>query len=291
MPVIIVHSSKERGPHLAAAVMAVTLARLSQPLRTQSRHQQAKYEKTRPNNPNRLTINQHVFPLMSMARFSDQSGRVSVHDLRRGKTFRAKPTNPLFQARRAWDQQTESVYMKRIEDKFQKAVVPIIDGKLQALPSEAKAAVDAMYALWHIRARLREIDSQEFQLNEVRGANLTKEQEENLEANGYLFVRESGKIPSRQLNGAELQMRTGDFVRELENSVGRWGVISTQSGEFIVPDVPMNGVIPLTPQLALIQSAPDGMITEKNLAEVNFAMRARSEDYFFSRGLLNCPFF
>jgi hypothetical protein len=68
------------------------------------------------------------------------------------------------------------------------------------------------------------------------------------------------------------------------------GVITMQSGEFIVPDVPQNGIIPVTSRLALVHSTPDGMIVEQNLAEINRAMRAGSEDYFFARDFSHCPF-
>jgi len=237
-----------------------------------------------------LTVRQHVFPSKSIERFTDQSGRVSVHDLRRNEVFSATPGNSIFYADRAWDQRAESGYMKRIEDDFQKVVAPIVEGKAQTIPSEAKAAIDRFFALWYMRSRYREIESQEIQLNGIPGSNLTKEQEENLEKNGYIFARKSGRMPARQLNGVELWMRTNDYARELASSVMRWGVIAAQSGEFIVPDVPSHGIIPLTPRLALVQSAPDGMITERNLAEVNLAMRATSQDYFFARDFSNCPF-
>jgi hypothetical protein len=49
-----------------------------------------------------------------------------------------------------------------------------------------------MYALWHTRSRQREIESQEIQLNVAPGNDYTKEQEENLEKNGYMFVRKGG---------------------------------------------------------------------------------------------------
>jgi hypothetical protein len=237
-----------------------------------------------------LTVNQHVFPSKSIERFTGQSGRLSVHDLRRDKVFPARPENSIFLAHRAWDQRAESGYMKRIEDDFQRLVAPIVEAKAQTIPSEAKAAIDIFFALWYMRSRYREIESQEIELNGISGGDLTKEQEENLEKNGYAFVRENGRMPARQLNGAELQMRTGNYACDLANSVTRWGVISTQSGEFIVPDVPSHGIIPLAPRLALVQSAPDGMITERNLAEINRAMRATSQEYFFARDFSNCPF-
>jgi len=290
MPVIVVHSSGDQGPYLAAAVMAATLARASGPLKAREQRGRTKVEKTRPRNPNKLTIGQHVFPMKSIERFTSQGKRVAVHDLHRGKIFPARPGNPIFLAFRAWDQRAESGYMKRIEDEFQEIVVPIVAGKTPTVAAEAKAAIDRMYALWYMRTRLREIESQEIQLNGIPGTNLTKEQEENLEANRYLFVRGSGAMPACQLNGVELEMRTNNFALDLASSVTRWGGISTQSGEFIVPDVPSHGIIPLMPQLALVQSAPDGMITEKNLAEINLAMRTLSQDYFFARDLSKCPF-
>ena len=38
--------------------------------------------------------------------------------------------------------------MKPIEDEFQTVVAPIVEGKVGAISSEQKAAVDRMYALW-----------------------------------------------------------------------------------------------------------------------------------------------
>ncbi|MGL4262612.1 MAG: hypothetical protein ACRCTX_13435 [Afipia sp.] len=290
MPVFVVHSSGDQGPHLAAAVMAVTLARASGPFRAREQRGRTKFEKTRPRNPNRLTVNQHVFPSKSIERFTGQGRRVAVYDLHRNVVFRARPANPVFLTFRAWDQRAEAGYMKHIEDEFQTIVAPIADGKTQTIAPEAKPFIDRMYALWHTRSRQREIESQEVQLNVAPGSDYTKEQEENLEKNGYMFVRKGGGIPGRQLNGIELEMRADDLARHLAGSVPRWGVISTQSGEFIVPDVPSHGIIPVTPRLALVQSAPDGMITERNLAEINLAMRTLSQDYFFARDLSTCPF-
>jgi hypothetical protein len=289
MPVIKVIDSG--GSYLAAAVMAVTLAKASKPTKIHEQRKRVRTERTRPRNPNSLTVDQHVFPSKSIERFTDQRGRVSVHELHRAQVIRAKkPDNAIFCARRAWDQRAEAGYMKRIEDDFQKIVGPIVEGKTQTLAPELKAPVDRMYALWYMRSRYRELESQEIQLNGIAGDDLTKEQEENLEKNGYLFTRKSGRIPARQLNGLELQLRIDSYARELAGSLTRWGVISTQSGEFIVPDVPSHCIIPLTPRLALIGPAPDGMIVERNVAEINRAMRATSRDYVFARDFSSCPF-
>jgi hypothetical protein len=133
MPVIKVIDSG--GSYLAAAVMAVTLAKASEPTKIHEQRKRVRTERTR--NPNSLTVDQHVFPSKSIERFTDQRGRVSVHELHRAQVIRAKkPDNAIFCARRAWDQRAEAGYMKRIEDDFQKIVGPIVEGKTQTLAPE-----------------------------------------------------------------------------------------------------------------------------------------------------------
>jgi hypothetical protein len=84
-------------------------------------------------------------------------------------------------------------------------------------------------------------------------------------------------------------IRTNRYADHRATTIPRWGV-TTALGEFIVPDVKPHGVLPLTPQQALISAAPDGMIIEQNLAQFNDAMRSLSEDYFFARDFARCPF-
>jgi hypothetical protein len=278
-----------QGSHLAAAAMAVALSKGSEPVKAAAeRPRRARPEKTRPRNPNRLTVNQHVFPLKTMEQFA-QDGRVSVYLIPRCEVRSAKPNNPLFCARRAWDERAEAGYMKRIEDEFQAIVAPIIDGRVGTIAREHKPAVDRMYALWYMRARYRDLEEQEIQLNGIAGDVLTKEQEENLEKNGYMFARKGGTMPARQLNGVQMQMRIDAYARQLAAEVTGWGVISAQSGEFVVPDVPPHTIIPLSPHLALVGSIRDGVIVEQNLAEINRAARAASQEYFFARDLTKRP--
>jgi hypothetical protein len=74
-----------------------------------------------------------------------------------------------------------------------------------------------------MRSRYRELEAQEVQLNGNVGSALTKEQEENLEKNGYVFARTSGKMPARQLNGLALQLRIDSYAHDLVAAVTRWG--------------------------------------------------------------------
>jgi hypothetical protein len=275
--------------HNAVAVMARTLAMAAEPISSPTKRKRAQAEKTRKGNPNRLTIKQHVFPLKSIERFFDEAGRVAVRDVHRSKTIRLKPDNPIFCAARAWNESTEAGFMKRIEDAFQRAVDPIVAGATDTIAAEDKGIIDRSYALWHMRARFRVLESEVVALNGLIGSMLTKAQEENLEKNGYIFARKDGTMPARHLNGVQLRMRVDHFALELANTVTRWGVITPQSGEFIVPDVPSHGIIPLSPKLALAKSSPDGMIRESNLAEINRSLRDLSEAYYFARDLAACP--
>ncbi len=103
-------------------------------------------------------------------------------------------------------------------------------------------------------------------------------------------VQHDVQHPARQLNGVLLQIRTDQYAFHLSTDVPRWAVIVARAGEFIVPDMPWHGIIPLTPRMALVRSSPDGTITEQNLAQINSAVRETSQDYFFARDFASCPF-
>lgn len=283
MGVIKVFSST--GIHVAAALMGALAAGRPEFSPNQSR---PKPEKTRKKNPNRLTVYQHVYPHRSIARFADNDGWVSVHDMTRRKVRRAKPNDAIFCARRAWDQRAEAGYMKDIEDRFQSIAEALIDGQGTISSVEDKQAIERFFALWYMRSRHRELEDQTIKLNGINGDNLTKEQEENLEAKGYLFARTGGIVPARQLNGLWLQSQIDGYTRDL-SSVERWGVIQPQSGEFVITDTPLHMVIPLTPKLALVGNAPDGVILADNLMQINRLIVAGSQRYFLARDLSECP--
>jgi hypothetical protein len=250
----------------------------------------AKYEKPQKKNRHLLTVRQHVFPSASIARFAGTEGRVSLHNVARSQVRLAKPDDDIFCAMRAWDQRAERGYMKRIEDEFQILASKVIEGVLSEIGEAEKGVVDHFYALWHMRARHRTLPSQEIKLDGVTGGGgLTRDQEENLEINGYSFMRPDGKFVARQVNGIQLQMLSGRYADELQRET-RWGIIRAQSGEFVVPDVPAHLIIPLTPHVCLISCGTTGIILQSNVAEINRVIRAASKEYFFARDFASCPF-
>ncbi len=289
MPIIRIFCKESGHPSVdaAAAVMGRTLGLLPRPA-AKSPAMASRPEKTRPRNPNELTIKQHVFPARSIRSFVGQRGRVAVFDMLRSKLRHAGPDDPIFCAMRAWDQPTE-MHMKHIEDRFQSIVRPLLHGATDSIAASHKRDIDSMFALWYMRARYRRLDMQTIQLSAVSGNALTLAEEENLEKNGYLFVREGGAVPARQLNGLQLRMRIAGYADDLA-AIGGWGVVHAQSGEFVVPDVPVHTIIPISPRLALVAPAPDGVILEANLAEINSAVRRGCREYYFGRDLSMCPF-
>ena len=111
-----------------------------------------KYEKLQPGNPHQLTVNQHCFPRASIARFAGHDDRVDVRLMEHSKTIRAKPEDPVFCARRAWDEKAESGFMLEVESRYQDLAHEIASGRLtRRLEPDEQSVVTDMYGLWNIR--------------------------------------------------------------------------------------------------------------------------------------------
>ena len=249
-----------------------------------------KPEKPQRGNPHELPCEQHVFPAASIARFADASGRVCLHDLVRDMERPARRDDSLFLAKRAWDYRAEAGYMKTIEDAFQELASRIIDGAVSHIGDAEKAIVDDFCALWNARATHRELPQQEIQAKGIidGGSGLTPDQEEMLEKNGYCFMRAGGRQPARQLNGIAIHLWIRRIVDSL--STAQWGIIRALEGQFIVPDFSDRAFVPLTPTLCLMSPSLDGVINERNVAEINSFNKTASRDYFFARDFSKCPF-
>ena len=248
----------------------------------------SKPAKTRPGNPSGLTLSQHVFPAKCIARFTDAGGTLQVHDLLRGRTRKAKPKDQIFCARRAWDQRSEAGYMRDIEIRFQAAAEAVIAKRCGLVQGPDRRSVDDFFALWYVRSRFNQLRDQETELVGLDGDELTLEQEENLERDHYVFVRSGGFVPTRHLNGIWIQQSVDEFCKRFK-PVSTWRVVVSEGGQYIVPDVPTQWIIPLTPDLALIGNVSDSSINQDNLAQLNRDTVAGSRYYYFARQLDQCP--
>jgi hypothetical protein len=288
--VIRVHENPKAGVgggYLAAAVMganaSIDFAQLERDAR-----QGKILRDDMPTKGSGLTIDGHTFPNKSIRRFCN-NGVVDVCDKVRNIQRHAKSDDRIFCAVRAWDQRSESGYMIRIENQFQRLADGILAGHVTTIDEEQNHLIDNFYALWYYRSRLRYLPYLEHQLNGVDSAGYTKEQEEALERDWQLFVREGGRIPARQLNGLRIQFLADNYARQIKGMT-KWRIITPQEGEFIVPDIPNIPAVPLTPTLCLFSTAPsDGMIVKEAVADFNRQFKEGSWEYFFARDLAACP--
>lgn len=251
--------------------------------------QKTKYEKTQPKNPHQLVVSQHIFPAKSISRFTNTNNIVSLRDKKHQVERLAKPNDPIFCAKRSWDQRAEKGYMLQIENDFQNLIDRILDNNVCEIGNDEKNIINYFYALWFMRSRHRYLEEQETQMKGVSGHNWTQEQEEIFEKKGCAFTREGGKVPARVINGIRLQVVIDSYtVNDLSNS--DWGIIQAQEGEFVVPDITSHMIIPLTPTVCLVSPSQNGIIIKSNVAEINRALVSTSQEYYFARDFLNCPF-
>ncbi len=241
------------------------------------------YEKTQQGNPHRLTIKQHVIPVKTIQRFAQQNGKVevSIGSSRTLKQFKAN--NPVFWTSRVWDQRAEHGYMKQIEDKFQALVDQILSHELGEIPEEAMRIVNDFFSLWFHRSRVQRSSDIDTLMIGLTGSTLTRDEQEILESKHIGFVRDGGKLPTRQIVGLQIQ---GRIMADQRHHAGRrWGVIRSLKGEFLMPDVPAHDLMPISPTALLAANHNSGFITEDNLSQVNLEFLTYSRRYFFGRDL------
>jgi hypothetical protein len=199
------------------------------------------------------------------------------------KRKRLKPTDEIFVARRVWDERAERGYMKHIEDQFQDLADKVLSGEIEHVSGEHTQIANRFYALWYHRSRVEPTDEIETQMNKVTGENLSKDQQERLEKQHILFVRPGGKIATRHLTAFQLQAKIDLYSQQIKDYT--WGVIQTPKGEFVMPDAPSHGLMPIAPNVLLAANHPNGTVLKSNLIKINTAFLAYTRNYFFARNI------
>src|SRR5260221_12360688 len=249
-----------------------------------------KFEKPQKGNPHRLTIGQDTFPSKSIARFADTDGRVHIHMKPAGPIRRAKPTDNIFCALRAWDHGTEVGLMKTIEDRFQHLAELIIDGHVLTFDAEQTHVISSFYALWMVRAKIRDQPGKDVVLPVIGpGRGRSKDEEERIEKAGFPFLRGT-TFPAHVVNGLHAGVLVNRYLRQVNPSAS-WGVVRASGGEFVVPDWPAHAFIPINPTLALANHAIaiDQTLDRDAVGVVNKQLRLASRRYFVGRDLAACP--
>jgi hypothetical protein len=249
-----------------------------------------KFAKPKKGNPHQLAIGQHIFPRRSIERFADADGRVQVQMKSSRPIWRAKPTNIIFCARRAWEHGTEVGFMKTIEDRFQQLADLVIAGGVSALDAEQMHTVSLFYALWVVRAEISDQPGTDAQLNGILPSRKawSKDEEETLEKRGLGFFR-GATLPVHVFNGPRIRTRVAYHLRQLSGGPACWGIIRASGGEFVVPDWPLRRCVPINPTLALATPADNQSLDRAALEVVNKQLRLTSRQYFFAKDLAACP--
>lgn len=235
-----------------------------------------------------FTINQHVFPVAGITRFYSKKNCVQVFDKVRTKTFPANARNDIFCVKRVWDEKTEKHVGKSIEDDFQRLAASIISGKTKRLDLADNVIVGKFWSLWRTRYGFKKNGLPDLEFKDLAGSGLTEEQQENLEAKGYMYVREGGVIPGRMVASIHVFGFYNTFQMEEPNI--RWGIARSAEGEFVVPDTFDDLMaIPITPHLILLADQEDCWMNRDEVALINRCAIQRAESFFFARDLGKCP--
>jgi hypothetical protein len=201
---------------------------------------------------------------------------------------RAKPSDTIFCARRAWDHATEVRFIKKIEDDFQRLVDLIIDGQVSRFSQEQTHIIGWFYALWLTRVQIRDRPEKDGVMPGIWPDHaFSKDQEERMEKTGYGFCR-ANLVPARLINGVALHIHAARRFRQIKTI--NWCIVQASGGEFIVPDWPLDYVfVPITPTLAVANSAAINQRLDRSAVRlVNERLRSASRHYFFARDFAAC---
>jgi len=197
----------------------------------------------------------HTLARKSIARFAGSDQRVEVWFREHGGIQRCRPEASIFWALRAWDAPSERKTKSHVEDRFQEMAELILRGKRE-LSSQEQGIITQFQQLWALRVALREYPRADLELPSglPRGPDLTRSEQENLEANGYSFAT-GGRLLGAQLGG--LMIAAGLLrSRRSEAANIEWSVFTSSQIEFLVPDSFRTvRTVPLSPNCCLMANA------------------------------------
>lgn len=246
-----------------------------------------KFEKPTPGNPYQLTIKQHIHASGCIQRFASKAGLVSVRLKKQEKTIDVDSRNDLFCTRRTWAQRLEHLrgpngavypgFFTQIEHRF----LDECDRIKHSGRITSHRAISEYLSIWQMRAQYAHQSREDTRLSGISGSNLTKIQEERLEAKGVSFVRDDGTVPSRLTLGMLA-------IRDFDMSMHRigdmtWGIIRVLGNNgFLCPDTPANiACIPIDRSMMLCGWRRDMVIGDAMCHAVNHSFLKQSIDFVF----------
>lgn len=187
-------------------------------------------------NKYKITKNQHIIPIESIKRFTNDNNEVYIKNLlsKNKKTSSVNPKDSIFTVKRFWSEIDETGYMKLIEDNFQFLVDKIINNKLDKFNPKENKIIWKMYLLWRYRVEFFE-NSHKYLLTDNVDSDYTQIEKEQIESRGMAYDND-GDIPSRFIIGGQIQLC---IMRDIEiYSNICWKVIISDDTNFIMPSNP-----------------------------------------------------
>lgn len=239
-------------------------------------------------NPHQFAIGQHVFPRAGIARFCDPKSQVQTFIFRDAKVRRLSPTNERFCAQRVWDQATETLGARTTETAFDDLADRIVQGDIRTLDARACEVATQFRALWCARFEARRNPPPPTTIiGVIPGAPLSKDDEENLEANGYSFAF-GATMPSRVVAGLKVRFHTMQMAHRWAGAT--WGILRSDEAEFLVPDNVVDvALVPVSPTICLSLGGEDRRVNLLEVAQINRLFAEFSHQYYFARDLERCP--
>jgi hypothetical protein len=241
-----------------------------------------KAEPVQKGNPHQLIVKQHIFPRQSLSRFAE-NGRVAVRYVGKQEENRVKTENPLFCAKRAWDQRSETLLSHDTEQSFAKLVDKLVAGAVTSLTEEMNEVVTDFQELCYVRYDAHLNRQPDTGFAGVSGnEDLMPDQQEILEKKGMYFIGQNGKMPGRMITG--IHMMAHQMYRHRQCIKRTWGIWTAEVGEFVVPDNFMKIVcVPVSPTIWLTANSPNHSLNYKRVAQLNAFHIRRAHRYYFTR--------
>ncbi|MEI6847279.1 MAG: hypothetical protein WCK32_04455 [Chlorobiaceae bacterium] len=215
-----------------------------------------RYERAQTNNPHTLTIEQHVLPKAIIKRYTQANGKVSVYWRPKQNCESWKPIDPRFCVKRVWDQRTEEGYPKKLENDFDTLTKEIISGgkKMPDIGTVENQTISYFNQLWKWRFKANCTEFPNIKTG-LQGCVSSKDKQEILEKNGYIFTSDDGIMQSRFLAGIH-RMVQNIVLHRLGLLEKIWGIVKSETIEFIVPDSFGDiDIVPVSPNFCLVEKS------------------------------------
>ncbi|MGG6429434.1 hypothetical protein ACQ5TV_05565 [Acetobacter ghanensis] len=251
------------------------------------------YEKPSKGNPYQLTIKQHVFPKRMIDRFTNEATK-KVDVIRKKNLHRLSlgPKSEIFCAMRQWDQKSESIIGKSIEDRFSQLVTNIIENPFYSITDNDNKTINSFYALITARQNCKYKPHMDFKTPSgiEKSHNIDKVTQEKIESKNAFFLRETG-FPSRFFNGFSIQRNIDYFTIHFGKL--RWDICHLSHGEIVVPEMIDFFFIPISPNIFLTPAPSAKILNLTDCIALNQCINTlcQRSSYFFARDLTKCSGF